>query len=121
MEGILPDRYLVPAFIFATLAATPAFAANSFQYTCSQIHFAYQGNQATLQAVCLRVDGTPNATSLVLMGISNQNGRLTQGSGPSTFHQSCGNIQILVVDNGPNVTLNATAPPAGVRCRPAFR
>jgi hypothetical protein len=41
------------------------------------------------------------------MGIGNQNGRLTQGSGPSTFQQSCGNIQILVVDNGPNVTLSA--------------
>ncbi len=59
-----------------------------------------------MQAVCLRANGTPNATTLTLQGISNQNGKLTQGSGPSTFQQSCGNIQILV-GNGPNVTLSA--------------
>ena len=49
--------------------------------------------------------GTPNPTSLILQGISNQNGKLTHGSGNSTFQMSCGNIQILV--DGPSVTLSA--------------
>lgn len=85
--------------------ATPAFAANSYQNTCSNIAFAYSGNNAALQAVCLRSNGTPNPTSLILQGISNQNGVLTQGSGASTFQQSCGNIQIIVT--GPNTLLSA--------------
>jgi hypothetical protein len=41
----------------------------------------------------------------MLQGISNQNGTLTQGSGASTFQQSCGNIQIIVT--GPNLLLSA--------------
>lgn len=93
-------------FVFLlTVAATPAFAANTFQNTCSEIQFAYLGNQATLKAVCLTVNGTANATSLTLQGISNQNGKLVQGTGPSTFQQSCGSI-IIEVD-GPYVTLSA--------------
>jgi len=106
MEGTLTNRYLVCAAALACFAAMPASAANTFQNTCSEIHFAYSGNNATLQAVCLRANGTPKATSLVLQGISNQNGKLTQGSGPSTFQMTCGNILILV-DNGPNVSLSA--------------
>jgi CVNH domain len=51
------------------------------------------------------VDGTPNPTSLILQGISNQNGTLTHGAGASSFQQSCGNIQILVT--GPNTLLSA--------------
>jgi hypothetical protein len=39
------------------------------------------------------------------MGISNQNGILTQGSGNSTFQQSCGSIRIDT--SGPVVTLSA--------------
>lgn len=88
------------------LTAAPTLADNSYQNTCSNIAFAYSGNDAALTAVCLRADGTPNATKLVLQGISNQNGKLTQGSGASSFQQSCGNIQILV-GNGPNTTLSA--------------
>ncbi|MBS0245311.1 MAG: cyanovirin containing protein [Proteobacteria bacterium] len=88
------------------LTAAPALADNSYQNTCSNIAFAYSGNDAALTAVCLRADGTPNATKLILQGISNQNGKLTQGSGPSSFQKSCGNIQILV-SNGPNTTLSA--------------
>ena len=99
-------RYLLPACLLAGIAATPALAANTFQNTCSEIRFAYSGNNATLQAVCLRADGTANATSLTLQGISNQNGKLTQGTGPSTFQQSCGNILILI-NNSPNATLSA--------------
>jgi hypothetical protein len=106
MEEGLITRYLLSACVLAGIAAAPAFAANTFQETCSEIHFAYSGNNATLQAVCLRTNDTPNATSLTLQGISNQNGKLVQGGGASTFQQSCGNIQILV-DNGPGVTLSA--------------
>jgi hypothetical protein len=101
----LTNRYLASAFVLASIAATPALAANTFQNSCSEIQFVYSGNSAALQAVCLHANGTPNASKLVLQGISNQNGKLTQGSGPSTFQQSCGNIQILV--DGPNVTLSA--------------
>jgi hypothetical protein len=86
-------------------ATVPALAANSYQNTCSNIAFAYSGNNASIQAVCLRANGTPNPTSLILQGISNQNGILTQGSGASTFQQSCGNIQIIVT--GPNTLLSA--------------
>ncbi len=86
-------------------AVGPALADNSYQNTCSNIGFVYSGNNAALQAVCLRTNGTPNATQLVLQGISNQNGKLTQGTGASTFQQSCGNIQIIV--NGPNSLLSA--------------
>lgn len=90
----------------ATFAAGSAFAASSFQNTCSNITFAYSGNSASVQAVCLRANGTPNSTSLILQGISNQNGQLTGGgSGPASFQQSCGNIQILA--DGSSVQLSA--------------
>lgn len=106
MEEALTNRHLLSACVLASLTAAPAFAANTYQNTCSEIRFAYSGKNATLQAVCLRQDGSPNATSLTLQGISNQNGKLTQGSGPSTFQMSCGNIQIIT-DNGPNTLLSA--------------
>jgi hypothetical protein len=99
-------------FILAASAATALLAAangasaqSSFQYTCSNIGFAYSGNNAALQAVCLRADGTPNQTSVLIQGVSNQNGILTRGSGQSTFQQSCGTIQIII--EGPNVILSA--------------
>ena len=95
-------------FLASTLlasAAGPAFAATTFQNTCSNISFVYSGNDAAIQAVCLRADGTPNQTKTLLQGISNQNGILTQGSGASTFQKSCGNIQIIIT--GPNALLSA--------------
>jgi hypothetical protein len=92
--------------LLAVALVSPTLAASSFQNTCSQIQFAYSGNNATIQAVCLRANGTPNATSLTLQGISNQNGNLTQGGGASTFQQSCGNIQVNVVNS---TTVNLTA------------
>ena len=90
----------------AVLVAGPALADNTYQNTCSNIAFAYSGNDAAITAVCLRADGTPNATKLILQGISNQNGKLTQGSGPSTFQKSCGNI-LIIIGNSPNTTLSA--------------
>lgn len=83
--------------VVLAVTASAAVAANSsFQQTCSNITFVYSGNSPALQATCLRANGTPNPTSLVIKGISNQNGRLTNSGGASTFQQSCGNIQINV-------------------------
>src|SRR5215475_12872433 len=86
-------------------AVSPALAESTFPNTCSQIEFAYAGKDATIKAVCLRADGSPNATSLVLQGISNENGMLKQGTGNSTFQQSCGNIRVIA--SGTNVLLSA--------------
>lgn len=99
-------RVVFSACLVTAAAATPAFAASTFQNTCSDIHFAYNGNAAALSATCLRANGTANVTSLALQGIGNNNGNLVQSSGPATFQQSCGNIRI-VVDNTSNVTLTA--------------
>lgn len=104
-------KKIASAVALLAVVAGPALAASTFQNTCSNIEFAYQGKDASLQAVCLRADGTPNATSLVLKGITNQNGKLVQGSGASTFQQSCGNIQIQV--NGSSVTLSALCRTSG--------
>ncbi|CAN5485915.1 hypothetical protein BH11PSE4_BH11PSE4_03890 [soil metagenome] len=78
-------------------SASPAMAASSFQNTCSQIMFAYAADGSpSIQAVCLRADGTPHQTSLALKGISNNNGKLVAAGGPASFQQSCGNILIAV-------------------------
>ena len=100
-------KYLLTTavLIAAGFAAAPASANSTFPNTCSNIGFAYSGNNATLQAVCLQANGSPHATSLTLIGISNQNGMLTQGSGASTFQMSCGSI--MISNNGPVVTLSA--------------
>ena len=103
----MSKKTLCAAAVLAAAFAAVAFAqASTFQNTCSNIGFAYVNNQATLQAVCLRSNGTANSSSLALVGISNQNGKLVQsGTGASTFQQSCGNIQITA--SGSGVTLSA--------------
>jgi hypothetical protein len=98
-------KTLIAAGVLTALASSAALAQNTYQNTCSNIAFAYSGNDASIHAMCLRANGTPNQTQLLLQGISNQNGKLTQGTGPSTFQQSCGNIQVIV--NGPNSLLSA--------------
>ncbi len=100
----MSKKILVAALALAAIASV-AHAGSTFQNSCSQIAFVYSNNQPTLQAVCLKADGTANSTSLVLQGIGNQNGTLVQGSGASTFQKSCGNIEIQV--SGANVTLTA--------------
>jgi len=95
------------AAILAAVAGTPALAASSFQQTCSNIFFAYSGNEPAIDATCLRANGTPNHTSLILKGIGNNNGTLVQGgSGNSTFQESCGNI-LIVVESPTEVALTA--------------
>jgi hypothetical protein len=95
------------ALVLTAVTATTAFAGSTFQTTCSEVQFAYgSGNTATITAKCLNSAGTAVSSSLTLNGISNQSGKLVQGSGASTFQQSCGNIQIQVVDSS-NVNLTA--------------
>ncbi len=97
-------KLLLPVILFVGFAQLAT--ASTFQNTCSNIGFGYgNGTDALLKAACLQADGKAVPASLALQGISNQNGKLTQGSGASSFQQSCGNIQILV--DGPDVTLSA--------------
>ena len=97
-------RILLLTGVLGAVGASPAFAASTFQDTCSQIAYTYSGNAPAISAVCLMANGTAHATSLTLAGISNQNGVLTQGSGASSFQQSCGNIQIAVTMTTANLT-----------------
>jgi hypothetical protein len=89
----------VLAAALSVIAAAPAFATSTFQQTCSNIEFKYNAQgQATISATCLRADGSPNATSLAIQGVSNNNGTLTRVGGASTFQKSCGNITIAAKD-----------------------
>ncbi len=100
--------------------ATPtvALAASNFQNSCSNIAFAYNAaGGPTITASCLRANGTPNMTALLLSGIGNSNGALVSTSGPATFQQSCGNITVTVV-NTSTVTLNAFCRTAGGASNP---
>ena len=100
--------YIVACAFALTAAAfaSPASAASTFPNTCSNTSFQWSASgQATVVSTCLQANGMPHSTSLVLMGISNVNGKLTQGSGDSTFQKSCGSIQVLA--NTPNVVLSA--------------
>ena len=98
-------RYAIVS-ILILLAATSAFAGSTFQNSCSQIMFVFNASgQPVVQATCNTSAGTPHATSLVITGISNQNGALKSTGGASTFQQSCGNIQIQVVNSS---TVNLT-------------
>ncbi len=110
---MLKKALSVALVLTATVAATAIAAPSTFQGTCSNIQFVYANNQPTLSAVCLRSNGTSNPTTLTLQGISNQGGNLVQGSGASTFQQSCGNIQINVSSNGSQVTLSALCRTSG--------
>jgi hypothetical protein len=104
----MSKKALCTTLVLFLAAAGGAFAqASTFQNSCSNIAFAYQDNQPTLKATCLTRSGSPQPSTLVLQGISNQNGRLVQGTGASTFQQSCGNIQIVVSADGRTVTLSA--------------
>ncbi len=111
----MSKRVLVLALLLIAVAGT-AFASSTFQGSCSNITFAYVNNQAALQAVCLRANGTANPSTLLLQGVGNNNGTLVQGSGASTFQQSCGNIQIQV--QGAQVVLSALCRTAGGASNP---
>jgi hypothetical protein len=86
-------------------AQTPPPAQNTYQNSCSNIIFVFVNNAPALRATCRKSNNTYNTSTLPLAGIANNNATLTLGSGPSTFHSTCGNIQILV--DGPVTTLSA--------------
>jgi len=92
------------------LAAGAAHAgghnASTFQNSCSQIEFAYAGNDATINAVCLTANGSAVQASTAILGISNQNGVLTASGGVSSFQQSCGNIRLELQSDGVSLTAN---------------
>ena len=98
---------LTAAFGLAALCAASAASANStFPYSCSNTKFQYSlAGQPVIQSTCLGTDGAHHETGLVLQGITNQNGKLTQGTGLSAFQRSCGSIAVMT--EGPIVTLIA--------------
>ena len=87
----------------------PRLHESTFQRSCSAIHFALSNGNPAVQANCKRINGTSKTSTLVLRGISNEDGKLVQGSGVSSFHRSCTTIAISVV--GQAVVLAA-------QCRP---
>ena len=89
------------------LTGGAANAQSSFTATCSNYSFFYSGNNAAIRATCLTTKGTPNDTTLTLMGVTLNNGVLTQGSASqaSTFQGNCGSIRLF--GDGPYVTLSA--------------
>jgi len=103
-------KHLVAAAIALAfpLAAGPASAQSSFQYSCSNYGFVYSGAAAALHATCLTGNGTPKDTTLILTGIIVENGALmnANSSQPSTFQKFCGSINIYA--EGPYVMLSAT-------------
>lgn len=90
------------------MSANPASAQSSFTQTCSNYGFTYSGSNAALEAVCLTNKGAPHQTTVVLKGISNQNGVLAYANNGSnsSFQTSCGSIDVFA--DGPYVTLSAT-------------
>lgn len=86
------------------------FGGSSFQNTCSNFQFSYLGNDAGITATCLTSNGDANQTSIVIRGISNQNGILTQDGAPSSFQKSCGNIGLWSDLRSVTLTANCRAP-----------
>src|ERR1700733_14907780 len=91
------------------LLSSPAHAQSPSTYPSSCHHIGMSG--ATLVAVCRRVDGSFNQTSIVLQGIENIDGQLqfTQPGQPASFQDSCRHIRIV------GSTLVATCRRAGGR------
>ena len=96
------------AALAAWLCAGAALAQSSFTETCSNYGFVYSGINGAIHATCLKPDGTPNDTTMVLTGIVTVKGVLTNlhSSVPSNFQSNCGSIGIFA--DGPYVTLTAT-------------
>lgn len=102
-------RYLAAAALAAAAlpCAAPARAQSSFVYSCSNYGFVYSGTSAAIHATCLTGQDQPNDTTMILTGIVNVNGVLTNlhSSVPSNFQLKCGSIEIYA--EGPYVTLSA--------------
>lgn len=99
----MKTTFVATAIVLASAVYALA-GPSSFQNTCSDISFFYDGKAAALGATCLTANGSPNQTSLQIPGIGNQDGKLVQGAGASTFQQSCGNIKIDVTPDAAVIT-----------------
>jgi len=102
-------KLLCSLSISAAILSTAAWSGSSFQNSCSNFQFSYLGNDAGITATCLRANGEANQTSIVINGISNQNGFLTHDGAPSSFQQSCGNIGLLSDLRSVTLTANCRA------------
>src|ERR1035437_437658 len=67
---------------------------STFQNSCSAIQFTLLDGKPALRAQCRRINQTVKTSTLVLRGISIENGQFVQGVGPSSFHQSCDSVVI---------------------------
>ncbi|WP_297341157.1 CVNH domain-containing protein [Pseudophaeobacter sp.] len=103
-------KLLLSFCVPAAILSTAALAGSSFQNTCSNFQFSYLGNDAGITATCLTSNGDANQTSIVIRGISNQNGILTQDGAPSSFQKSCGNIGLWSDLRSVTLTANCRAP-----------
>ncbi|MBO3462931.1 CVNH domain-containing protein [Aetokthonos hydrillicola Thurmond2011] len=93
--------------------ASPQFTLSSYQKSCSNIKVE-DGN--LLSATCLKIDGSPNNTSIRIPEIENINGVLIFNNlqNSSTYQKSCSNIKVeegnllsatcLKIDGSPNNT-----------------
>lgn len=74
------------------LSATADAQDASYQSSCNRVSVT----GATLQAVCRRLDGSRQPTSIVLQGIENADGQLqfTQPGQPATFQSSCRHARV---------------------------
>lgn len=81
-------------------------ASSSFQNSCSNIKWSVSENGLRVSAQCQTQNGAYNATSILVRGLSNENGRLVITPGESTsFQHSCRSININPYTN--QVTLSA--------------
>jgi len=79
--------------VLCTIADTARCQSpSSFQMSCSNLGVS----GSTLFALCQRIDGSFNQSSIAILGIENINGqlRLTSWPQPSSYQKSCSNIGV---------------------------
>ena len=103
---MIKGKWILSLVALFAVSVTAVFASSTFQNSCSNIEFIYEGNAPAISASCLKTNGSVKHTTLVIEGITNRNGQLKPAPGASTFQQSCGNINVEVVDAS---TVNLTA------------
>lgn len=84
-----------------TLCSPLAWAASSsFQNSCSNTQMSVSDNGVRISAECRTKNGAYNATSILVRGISNDDGRLRGKSGaPTSFQHSCRKITLNMNTN----------------------
>jgi hypothetical protein len=68
--------------------------ASTFNLTCSDIKLS--PDNSTITATCKKRNGSPNRTSLKIMGVQNVDGKLTATGGESNYLKSCHTIRLKV-------------------------